>query len=370
MILPQENPDVLLVALRLELLEEDHDAAEALRLGVEELVAVGELDLAPRHVHGDLVLLRELGERAPLVVVARLGPRIDRALAQRAVGVGNDERLVVLEHRAEAVTRRARAARIVEREELRRGRGRARAIVRALEALGVHEARHRRVVVALRAGAREPRGNRRGEQHHGLAVAIAERRAHRIREPRPALGRHGEAVDDHQELVRLRDVGARRQLLEMRERALDHHAQESLRAEILHDHLVCDEVAQPEREGDRESRALGKRKHLIGDGLHRVALHLAPAHRAKRVAHPRPEEPQEVVDLGGGAHGGARRLGGIRLLDRDGGGEPVDEVDGGLLHALEELPCVRRQRLHVSPLPLGVDRYRRRARTSPTPTGR
>ena len=69
--------------------------------------------------------LRELGERAALVVVARLRPRIDRAVAQRALGVGDDERFVVLEHRAEAVALLAGAARRVEREELRRRRGRA-----------------------------------------------------------------------------------------------------------------------------------------------------------------------------------------------------------------------------------------------------
>ena len=55
--------------------------------------------------------LRELGERAALVVVARLRPRIDRAVAQRPAGVRNDQRLVVLERRAESVaaldTRRA-----------------------------------------------------------------------------------------------------------------------------------------------------------------------------------------------------------------------------------------------------------------------
>ena len=38
------------------------------------------------------------------------------------------------------------------------------------------------------------------------------------------------------------------------------------------------------------------------------------------------------------------------------GTEPLDEVDVGLLHLPQELPGVRRQRLHVAPLALGVDR--------------
>jgi len=38
------------------------------------------------------------------------------------------------------------------------------------------------------------------------------------------------------------------------------------------------------------------------------------------------------------------------------GGEPLDHVDVGLLHLLEELAGVGGERLHVPPLPLGVDR--------------
>jgi hypothetical protein len=77
------------------------------------------------------------------------------------------------------------------------------------------------------------------------------------------------------------------------------------------------------------------------------------------VSDTRPEETQVVVDLRRRADGGARRLGGVLLLDRDGGGEAVDEIDVGLLHALEELPRVGAQRLDVSPLPFGVDRVER-----------
>src|SRR5262249_2278177 len=43
------------------------------------------------------------------------------------------------------------------------------------------------------------------------------------------------------------------------------------------------------------------------------------------------------------------------LLDRDRGGEPVDRVAIGLLHPLEELARVRRQRLDVSTLALGIE---------------
>ena len=48
---------------------------------------------------------------------------------------------------------------------------------------------------------------------------------------------------------------------------------------------------------------------------------------------------------------GAGRL----LLDGDGRRQAVDQVDVRLLHLLEELPGVRRQRLDVAALPFGVD---------------
>src|SRR5262249_44269882 len=41
---------------------------------------------------------------------------------------------------------------------------------------------------------------------------------------------------------------------------------------------------------------------------------------------------------------------------RDSRREPVDGVDVRLLHQLQELPCIRRQRLDVAALALGIDR--------------
>src|SRR5690606_18878988 len=58
----------------------------------------------------------------------------------------------------------------------------------------------------------------------------------------------------------------------------------------------------------------------------------------------------------------ARRL----LLDRDGRRQPFDQVDVGLLHQLQELPGVGRERLDIAALALrveGVERERGLART-------
>ena len=58
----------------------------------------------------------------------------------------------------------------------------------------------------------------------------------------------------------------------------------------------------------------------------------------------------------------ARVAAGGLLLDRDRGAEPVDMLDIGLLHHLEELARVGAQALDVAPLPLGIDGIERQAR--------
>ena len=83
---------------------------------------------------------------------------------------------------------------------------------------------------------------------------------------------------------------------------------------------------------------------------------------AVRLADPRPEQAQVVVDLGDGADRRARVARGGLLVDRDRRREPLDGVDVGLLHLAEELPRVGRERLDVAALPLGVDRVEGEAR--------
>src|SRR5437660_12108993 len=64
-------------------------------------------------------------------LIARLGPRIERALRKALPGLRHDERFVVLQDGAEAVAPGAGTPRVVERKQDRRERGRCRAAVRA-----------------------------------------------------------------------------------------------------------------------------------------------------------------------------------------------------------------------------------------------
>ena len=100
----------------------------------------------------------------------------------------------------------------------------------------------------------------------------------------------------------------------------------------------------------------GQLAELPRDDLGRLAHDLAAAVAAERAADAREEQPHVVVDLGRRADRRARVADAVLLPDRDRRRDAVDAIDVRLLHPLEELPRVGRQRLDVAPLPFGVDR--------------
>ena len=105
-------------------------------------------------------------------------------------------------------------------------------------------------------------------------------------------------------------------------------------------------------------------KQLIHHLVYGLALHLPPAVRAVRDTDARVQETQVVVDFGHGAHGGARVPVGALLVNGNRGGESFYALHLRLLHLPEELSRITRERLHVSPLSLGVNRIKGQARLS------
>ena len=175
---------------------------------------------------------------------------------------------------------------------------------------------------------------------------------------RSALGGDREAVDDDQQFLRGGEVIARRRV--RRDACVTPSATTRMKPWARRASISCACVTASLRVAGRSRSRSGCRagatsRRSVTDG-DAVGLQLAVADRAVRVADAGPEQAQEVVDLGGGADGGARRPRRILLLDRDGGREAVDEVDVGLLHPLEELARVGGERLDVAALSLGVDR--------------
>ena len=115
-------------------------------------------------------------------------------------------------------------------------------------------------------------------------------------------------------------------------------------------------LAPPHHRGhDLEAGALGQLEHPVHDLLRGLAGHRTAALGAVGVPDAGVEQSEVVVDLGDGPHRRTRVARGRLLVDGDGRGQALDEVDVGLVHLPEELAGVGREGLDVTALSLGVD---------------
>ena len=166
-----------------------------------------------------------------------------------------------------------------------------------------------------------------------------------------------QAVHDHFDGVVLPLVQARRAVQRV-ELAINSHPDETVLREFLeflpvrplspahhrredHDAVVALAILTAE---NRLDDLLGG---LTGDGL--------AAAGTMRDADGAINQAEIVVDFGDGADGRARRARGGLLLDGDGRRKPLDGVHVRPLHLIQELTRVRRERLDIAPLPLGID---------------
>ncbi len=172
--------------------------------------------------------------------------------------------------------------------------------------------------------------------------------------PADALLRH-ETVDHDLDRV-LEVLGEADRLGELPDLTVDPCPREPLARQVPEQLLVLPLPAADHRGQDLEPGALGELQDLIHDLVGRLPPDRAAAVVAVRVADPREEHPEVVVDLRDRADGGPGVARGGLLVDRDRRREPLDEVDVRLLHLTEELARVRGQGLHVPALSLGVDR--------------
>ena len=171
----QEHADVHLVLLALEPAEEPLHALVVAAAFDHEL-PLGVRQVAPRHVETQGRRLGGALELRETASIVRLGPRLDRAGVDRLGRIGHDERQIELDDVAEPVARRARAERVVEREQPRLRHFVRNAARPALEPLA-EPVRGRR-----RAGVVDFDGERR-------AVALAKRRLDRVRQARAHVRR-------------------------------------------------------------------------------------------------------------------------------------------------------------------------------------
>ena len=193
------------------------------------------------------------------------------------------------------------------------------------------------------------------------AVGQADRRLDRVRQPLAHVVAHHQPVDDHRDVVLVALVEHDR-LLQHAHSLVDLHAREAVRAQLVQQLAVLALAPAHDRREHHEARPLRELHHLVDDLLGRLPDDRAPADRAVRLAHARPQQPQVVVDLGHRADRRARVARGRLLVDRDRRREPLDRVHVRLVHLAQELARVGRQRLHVATLALRVDRVERQAR--------
>ena len=313
-------------------------------LGPLEQQVAGPLgQLAEGGVEVDAVVTAERDERLAHQPRVAGRPRRNRPLRQRARPVGDDAGRVEVVQRPEPLALGARPVRRVEREGARRHLGHADA------ALDAGQPPREEPVARLEAVDDDD------------VPREAERHLHRVRQAALDPGLHQQAIDDHVDRVVAAAVEGDL-LVERPHLSVDPRPAEAARAQGRQLLLELPLAPADDRRQDVDPLVAGELEDALHDLLERLRGDLPAALVAVRDADAGEEEPEVIVDLGDRADGRARVRGGGLLLDGDRRREAVDEIDVRLLHLLEELARVGRERLDVPPLPLGVDRVEGKGR--------
>jgi hypothetical protein len=143
--------------------------------------------------------------------------------------------------------------------------------------------------------------------------------------------------------------------LERVDLAVDLDADEAAAAQLLEEVLVLALAVGDDGGEQDQAGVLGVVEELLDDLLRGGGADRLAALGAVLDADAGVEDTQVVVDLGDGADGGARVVGGALLLDGDGGREAAQVLDLGALELAEELARVGGEALDVAALALGVE---------------
>ncbi len=267
-----------------------------------------------------------------------LVPAADRASSERQVGAADDSLRVEELNDAEAVALRAGAHRAVEGKEpwlefLDRVRtdGTGESGRKIVLALAVHFA---------------------GD---GAAIGAAQRGFEGFGEALADVFAHLQPVDDDIDRMLLR-AGEPGEGIDLVNLSVHAQPDESLRAQFGEQLALLALAVGDHRREDHQPAAFRQRKDVVYHLRDGLCCERQPMFGAVRSAGAGEKQAQVVVNLGDRADGRTGVVAGRLLFDRNRRRESLDQVDVGFLHSLQELSGVRRQRLDVAPLPLGVER--------------
>ncbi len=352
-----------------------HDAFEGLpRLECARAIVIDELhfvfagavkdnvlDLLRQFFPGDLlrefIFAAERFQRLRVIGRRRSRPWCERALAQRLRRIGHHESGIDLFFDAEAVAFGAGAVRRVEREQPRLDFGNREAGNRAGEFLG--EQNPVRIVLgaALHAGSFFfcRKRHRLGKLRNRKALGELQCGLEQFRKPLFDLFAHHDTIDHDVDVV-IELLVERRRLRDLVELAVDLDALEALLEIFGEFFFVFALAAARDRREQIKLGAFGQRQHAIDHLRNGLAFDRQSGRRRIGHADARPQETHVIVDFGDGADRRARVLRGCLLFDRNGRRQAVDLIDVRLLHHLQKLARIGRERLDITPLAFGIDR--------------
>ncbi len=129
----------------------------------------------------------------------------------------------------------------------------------------------------------------------------------------------------------------------------------ALLADMLQELLVLP-LLPPHRLGhDHEAGTLRQLQQLIQHLVQGLLVYGLAALGAMRMSHPGKQQPEIIVNLRYRPYRGAGIAAGGLLVNGNGRGKPLNIVHLRLVHLPQELAGIGGQRLHVPPLPLGID---------------
>ncbi len=255
---------------------------------------------------------------------------------------------------AEAVALRARAHRVVEREQAR---------LEFLQRIRADRAGELGAEQMLLVGVHF--------QRDGAAVGEAQRGFERFGEALLHVGAHFQTVDHDVDrmLVVLLQLGQRVHFVDLRDlfiggAAARTHAKadKALRLHFLEQFDVFALAVRHHRRQDHQLGVFRQRERGVDHLRDALRLQRNFVVRAIGRADPREQQTQVVVNLGDGADRGARIVRRGLLFDRNGRRQTFDQVDVRLFHQLQELPGVRGEAFDVAPLPFRVERVKGKRR--------